>query len=843
MKTKLFLIAFFPLLFLSCSLFSKDDSSESAENSSTKVKTYSLNGTDIKALREKIKEGELDTLDWSNAKIVSGGESYYTDTSNKEYYTKDDTIGDWMFVECENLKKITIPDSIKTIESYAFKWSGLTEIEIPDSVTYLGRDAFARCYSMEKAVIGSKVSALAQGVFWMSNALTDVYVKAGTPPTLASLIFTSNPVIHVYAEALNDYKESDWNSYGTIVGGLEEIYPLEKNSVLSIRPLLPEFFSDNACTKLKSEYSGMSDKNLSKAMRSAGLPDSMIQIALKIKNENWADYEKDFRIHDYRAYSDANYWNGKMKSTGGSYMGNPTGIYSGDESQIYVFVEDEIPSSSTLYFAGLTGNTLIGNAKTGKKLSQGLNIINGQKDALYYVIYTADTSEKAKKLSEWPTLKIHVEGGIVNGYYEPEIHSESDYKAILANATHELFTVKGKEALFNFKTSTYRTYWPEKIAESIGWFDSLTVWEKELMGICESVANGERSGEPYFLTGGEAVFPSYYNNPNFAIEGSSSDPGVANSSTYRTSYNSPGCAYQSFDITNTNHDDWCAAHECGHNNQGAINLEACTEVSNNLFSNVVRFLTGNRLSRGLTVTDAMDAYASDTPFFTRNIWSMTRMYYQLYLYYHQAQKNTSFYPELFKTLREDSLALWNDTNESSLKFVRKVCAVANEDLTDFFTAWGFFVPCSETISDYGNKSLTVNQEDINETLKEISQYPKKNISILFIEDRVKPVLKADGTERRASEDAASVKQKYGNLAHFTDYLENSQSSYSYIKNDREVKMTGTGGVGFIVKDSSGKMLYASNLLNFTLPETVGEDFKIYSVDSDSTLHEATESSE
>ena len=34
--------------------------------------------------------------------------------------------------------------------------------------------------------------------------------------------------------------------------------------------------------------------------------------------------------------------------------------------------------------------------------------------------------------------------------------------------------------------------------------------------------------------------------------------------------------------------------------------------------------------------------------------------------------------------------LWNNTNNSALKFVRKVCEVAQEDLTDFFAAWGFF---------------------------------------------------------------------------------------------------------------------------------------------------------
>ena len=81
----------------------------------------------------------------------------------------------------------------------------------------------------------------------------------------------------------------------------------------------------------------------------------------------------------------------------------------------------------------------------------------------------------------------------------------------------------------------------------------------------------------------------------------------------------------------------------------------------------------------------------------------------------------SFYPTLFQELRKDPLELWKNTDNSSLKFVRKVCEVAQEDLTDFFTAWGFFEPCNLTIDDYGIYDLTVTQEDIDKTLEEISK--------------------------------------------------------------------------------------------------------------------------
>ncbi len=55
---------------------------------------------------------------------------------------------------CDSLKSIEIPDSVTTIGSDAFSGcSGLTSIEIPDSVTEIGSYAFSRCYSLTDVYI------------------------------------------------------------------------------------------------------------------------------------------------------------------------------------------------------------------------------------------------------------------------------------------------------------------------------------------------------------------------------------------------------------------------------------------------------------------------------------------------------------------------------------------------------------------------------------------------------------------------------------------------------------------------------------------------------------------
>ena len=218
------------------------------------------------------------------------------------------------------------------------------------------------------------------------------------------------------------------------------------------------------------------------------------------------------------------------------------------------------------------------------------------------------------------------------------------------------------------------------------------------------------------------------------------------------------------------------------------------------------------------------------------------MYWQLYLYYHLAQKNTAFYPTLFKALREDPVKLWGTTsNTSALKFVRKACEAAQEDLTDFFTAYGFFIPFNNLpIEDYGSHTMTQRQSDINRTLSTIQAFPK-NRTLLFVEDRIDYVLTTAGNKRRDSDRVGQC----GNVGQFTTYIPGSTTtgSYTYLQADSLYAMEGEGGVGFLVLDAENNMKYASNAYNFCIPSSIGEDFTFFSIDADGTLHEIAKAGE
>ncbi len=795
-----------------------------------------INGTDVKYMRQLVNEGGLSSLNLKDADIVGGGDAYLDD-----YYTEDDVLGEKMFFECANLKSIVLPLSLSRINKEACAHSGLTSVVIPDNVTQVGMDAFAYCEDLTSVTIGLEVAVLEQGVFYQSN-VKDAYMKALIPPLYSAYEFSSDPTIHVYDSSSSLYKASSWSEYGSLVDDLDETYGFifSDDRVLAVK--FQYFFADYACTQLYTRFATLDDDALRDAMSSVGLTEPLVNIAIKVKNDQWEPYEKQFRIHDYSPYSDAKYWHKELISNEGSYMGNPTGIYMEEPDTFYVFADRALPSDATIYFSGVKNGSLISNPTSGTYLNPGLNIIVGKKNSMYYVVYTAyTTKEMTKKVSEWPDVKVHIEGGIVDGYYDASHHSDEEYQALLKNATFQTFTVKGKYTAMNFNTDTYRNTWPISIDRSVARFDSLILWERELMGITEFVANGLCAHAPYCLAGGDAYFPNYYNNIHWAIEGDENQAGLANSTTYRTSYNSPSCVNNSFNVDSPDLDEWCVAHEVGHALQDAINLEGGSEVSNNLFSNVICFLDGRKVSSGGSVSTAFVDFANHVPYAQRDVYDATRMYYQLYLYYHQAQHDITFYPRLFQELRKDPLTLWSNTDESMLKFVRKVCEVANEDLTDFFRVWGFFEPIDTLIDDYGYKHITVTQEQIDATLEEISKYPTKNREIIFIEDRITNLPTTDflttaGNDRLDPDYAVG---KCGTFGQYTEFSPEASQvpDLTAVHQDSFFVISGTDAVGVVLLDDENNLLYGSNDYKFCVPSEVMEkNYHLYAVSSNGQLY-------
>ena len=98
---------------------------------------------------------------------------------------------------------------------------------------------------------------------------------------------------------------------------------------------------------------------------------------------------------------------------------------------------------------------------------------------------------------------------------------------------------------------------------------------------------------------------------------------------------------------------------------------------------------------------------------------------------------------------------FNDPGAAQLMYARNVAKAANMDMTEFFDAWGFFIPVSFKLYAYGSFSYTVTQDMINQTLAYMKTFSTKCPPIEYIEDRRYQV-GAKGNQKGISEDGGDV---------------------------------------------------------------------------------------
>lgn len=83
-------------------------------------------------------------------------------------------IGEEAFSSCIHLKEIVIPDSVTTIEKWAFESSGLTTISIPDSVTKVDMEAFLYCTNLKEVYLSANLEILEENLFFGCTSLSTI---------------------------------------------------------------------------------------------------------------------------------------------------------------------------------------------------------------------------------------------------------------------------------------------------------------------------------------------------------------------------------------------------------------------------------------------------------------------------------------------------------------------------------------------------------------------------------------------------------------------------------------------------------------------------------------------
>ncbi len=581
-------------------------------------------------------------------------------------------------------------------------------------------------------------------------------------------------------------------------------------------------FEDETCTILKSEYQAMSDEELTASLDSCG--DELIAVALKIKNNTWAEREKEFRVSTYGPHSNPDHWGEILKTKYYSWLNNPTGICATSGDVLYVFVGAEPKNGSTLEI-----DAIVNTGSRGKRteLKKGLNIIPVTgKDFTYFIVYTADT-RKEHVLADFDSIPIHIEGGYVNGYWDKQRHDDADWRDITRNlAKHKYMFVRGEYMMYfmNREVLISPDVCPNTITDAIGWWDNMVMWQQGIMGL-------------------EEYKPSRFNNRLCAI--SYEGDGLMSATNHVTSYVET-CLHDVLaieDIWEESGHCWGPSHEVGHVHQNAINMIACTEASNNLFSNISVFNLGKFVTWGDGVDTMADYFEDKVAWTIQGIGLKMRMYFQLYLYYHVCGHDTQFYPKLFKLLRAEPLkktagGATNFGRNDLLHFAEKCCEAADEDLTKFFEAWGFFHVMSKAeVSDYGDYSITSTTTMINDAKKAMAKYPKKAGAIEFIEDRAAYSPRTDGGEGYKLEYTPGRFGETGQYtAYYADSIDVTASGYIYTKSGNKLTISkGKHAVGFKVYDSDSTLLTFFNKHSFELSsEIAAKDFIVVAVSANGT---------
>ncbi|WP_285829076.1 M60 family metallopeptidase [Bacteroides acidifaciens] len=595
----------------------------------------------------------------------------------------------------------------------------------------------------------------------------------------------------------------------------DEMQFFKTNTDKTLENKLLTVFTDITCTELKN---GITNEDIQ------ALPNSyFIRIAEALKNNTYDEWEKEFRIRNYEAYSDVNIWANKLMTKHYSCLDNLTGISVEQNDEIIVLVGDTHGQDVSLQCVGeertnfLEDAPYVQTAASGDiyYLKQGVNKITIRNRGQLFVMYNCDLTSKPAP------IKIHIPlgSGKVSGFFDLKTHkTDAKYAELLSKATDKYFGVKGNNIIFYFHRTKMLEHVRNNILSAIELWDNIIGWEQELMGI-------------------DDVRPSQFNNHLFAIspEGSymwASDYRIAFVYTYL------GNILLYDNVMAAEDNAWGPAHEIGHIHQKAIDWAGCTESSNNLFSNFIIYKLGKYKSRGNGLVEVANARYRDKQLWY-NMGDAThqgedtevhmRMNWQLWNYYHRCGYKTDFWQTLFKLMREEVGASYeNDPGRKQLEFAKMASKAANENLTDFFEMWGFFGTVSTNISQYGDFQYTVTQPMIDEAKRFMAQYPQPKHAFQYIEDRKKSEFSTN--DYRYNE--------VGDVGYYTQFQNNvkiTKAISATISGNAVSIQNGEEAVAFEVRERSenGKILYFSNSFTFDVPASISmTNAKVFAVQAD-----------
>lgn len=562
------------------------------------------------------------------------------------------------------------------------------------------------------------------------------------------------------------------------------------SSAIGYDPLT--LFTDQTCSALKT---GITDEDI-KACKS----DFHKNIALYLKA---GKYPSEFRIQEYKAYPHPDTQAKANKTSPYSLLDNPTGMAIGNGEELVIFVGETAGQKIQIRIQDLAVPGDDGFGGISYTLNEGVNQIHAPKKGLIYILYHTEDFETARP------VKIHIASGHVNGYFDVTKHSGSDWKRLRDAAKEPFFDVIGKYAHLTFPTKDFILYTPDGKA-LIEAYDKIVESEMLLMGLFKY--NKVFKNRMYF-------------NVTYR--------GYMYATSYHTAYHESTMP-DLCDVSKlTDKSLWGPCHEVGHCNQTRPGLKwhGTTEVTNNIMSmylqnsifkrdshlQTTKLNDGspNRYAKAWTEIIAVNAPHCD--FKSNDVFCKLVPFWQLELYFGNVLGQTplqqddkgGFYPDVYEYVRTHPDL--NTAGEQQTEFVYICSQVAQMDLTDFFTKWGFLTPVETTIDDYGNGQVKVTQARVEEIKQRVASlnYPQPNVALEYITDNnwklyqnPQPVI--EGQAMRS-----------GNTLKMTDW-----------KNVVAYEVTNKEGKKIFISEG---ILFPDATASFTINTDWEEGFKVYAV--------------
>ncbi|WP_140939629.1 M60 family metallopeptidase [Sphingobacterium lumbrici] len=436
------------------------------------------------------------------------------------------------------------------------------------------------------------------------------------------------------------------------------------------------------------------------------------------------DYDKFFRIQEYQPYPLVATTANVLKISQYNQFENPTGIYFTAGTEAVILVSNTQEELITLRVYDF--NT---NENRTYTLRAGMNVVPITNSGLGYVNFYTD-----KYLTLQP-IKMHIMNHKINGYFDKEKHTKEDWNRLLNASVTDFFDIKGNYINLAYTTASLKLFCPDGL-ELINLYDEFVKLQFDIMGLTK-----------YNRIPKNHMFGRSVESGLFA-----DGIGIGLQKSLMSNYVNP--------VNVKSSGLWAIAHELGHVNQIRPSLRwvGTTEVTNNIYSLLTRYRytpDDMNLEKERTYDDEGNLILGgrfnsflNNGVVKGDLWQFQRgqdgesdsfvklcPIWQLLLYYRLAEgtdwQKYDWFADLAEIARTTNVGLGTPNGQLQLSFMRNVCDILQEDLTDFFVKVGMLKPINRTVTDYTSANVTITQADCDALIQYAKKYKKPESPVIY----------------------------------------------------------------------------------------------------------------